>query len=327
MILSVIVPTFDRPEGLKRAVESLYAQTLASKGFELIIVDNTPTGTAAGVIATLRKSCPQTIRLIALHEPAAGVANARNTAMAATQLGLVAFLDDDQSAPADWLEQLLENYKQFPAAVTFGPVSTKLPDGQRRHRTYFEAFFAREPDLPSGFTEASFGCGNALVDFAQIPGGAPWFDVRMNETGGEDDMLFQRVRKAGQKFAWASDAPVWEHPPADRVRLRYTLQRAFSYGQAPITLARRGGRKRWDLVAAWMLIGAGKTALHGAQWVALSALRHRHRAFQLDLAIRGISKVFWWVDLHFYGAAALKKRKVKSKPETTSAHATTAEQV
>ena len=56
MILSVIVPTFDRPEGLKRAVESLYAQTLASKGFELIIVDNTPTGTAAGVIATLRKS-------------------------------------------------------------------------------------------------------------------------------------------------------------------------------------------------------------------------------------------------------------------------------
>src|SRR6056297_3519888 len=170
-MISVIVPTFDRPDGLIRAVESLYQQTLARTGFELIIVDNTPEATASEAIAALRAKCPSAISLITLHEPAAGVANARNTAMSAAGASLVAFLDDDQSAPETWLEALLESYRKFPAAVTFGPVLTRLPSGQRRHQAYFEGFFARDPDLAAGYIEQSYGCGNALIDFSRIPGG------------------------------------------------------------------------------------------------------------------------------------------------------------
>lgn len=308
-MISVVVPTFNRPEGLKTAVESLFMQTMSTSGFDLIIVDNTPDASASDMISYLRKSCPKAIRFIALHEPAAGVANARNTAMEAVETDLVAFLDDDQSAPANWLENLLENYRQYPAAVTFGPVITKLPDGHRRHQAYFEAFFARDPEFASGYIDESFGCGNALIDFARIDGGAPWFDTQMNEIGGEDDLLFQRVRKSKGQFAWAADAPVLEYPLPERVTLNYTLRRAFSYGQAPITLARRGGRKRFDLVLLWMLVGIGKAVFHGLQWVGLSLIRHPSRAWQLDRAVRGISKVFWWIDLRFYGEAALKQRQ------------------
>lgn len=314
-MITVVVPTFNRPDGLKRAVESVFRQTLATTGFDLIIVDNTPDATAAAAIKDLQRICPDSINLIALHEPNAGVANARNHAMSAVATDLVAFLDDDQSAPETWLEALLQSYEQYPAAATFGPVQTVLPDGQRRHQAYFEGFFAREPDFEAGFIDASFGCGNALIDFSQIPGGAPWFDTAMNEIGGEDDVLFARIRRAKGKFAWAADAPVWEHPPAERVALRYTLKRAFSYGQAPITLARKRATARYDLVVLWMAIGAAKAAIHGAHWVALSAIRHPHRAFPLDKAVRGISKVFWWIDLRFYGAAALKKNQ--TKPEAT----------
>lgn len=326
-MISVVVPTFNRPEGLKRAVESLFAQTYVAEGFELVIVDNTPAATATDAIASLRKSCPETIQLIALHEPAAGVANARNKAMAAVGSDLVAFLDDDQSAPSDWLENLLKSYKEYPAAVTFGPVQTALPDGQRRHQAYFQQFFAREPDLQNGYTDESYGCGNALIDFSLVPGGAPWFDPQMNEIGGEDDMLFQRVRRAKLKFAWAGDAPVWEYPPAERVTLRYTLRRAFSYGQAPITLVRRQGRKRYDTILFWMMVGAGKAVWHGVQWVGLSLIRHPARAFQLDRAMRGISKVLWWIDLRFYGAAALEKETAKPAPSVAPAFSPEAEQV
>ncbi len=325
-MISVVIPTFDRPEGLKRAVRSVFSQSLVRKGFELVIVDNTPDATANEAISELRSACPESITFVALHEPAAGVANARNTAMSVVSSGLVAFLDDDQSAPETWLETLLADYKKVPAAVTFGPVQTALPEGQRRHQAYFEQFFAREPGLKSGYIEESFGCGNALIDFAQIPGGEPWFDTDMNEIGGEDDLLFQRVRRAKLRFAWAADAPVWEHPPADRVTLRYTLKRAFSYGQAPITLARRQGRNRYDLVALWMGIGAGKAIWHGAQWSVLSLVRHPGRAFQLDRAVRGISKVFWWIDLRFYGAAALKRKGVTTDLPTAPAFAPEAEQ-
>lgn len=305
-MISVVVPTFDRPDSLKRAVRSLFAQTRAAEGFKLIIVDNTPTGTATAAIAELRRSCPPAVQLIALSETDPGVANARNTALTACSHDLVAFLDDDQSAPETWLETLLASFQRFPAAVTFGPVRTALPDGQRRHQAYFEAFFAREPALRNGFITESFGCGNALIDFSQVPGKAPWFDTRMNECGGEDDVLFRRIERADRKFAWADEAPVFEHPPAERVTLRYTLKRAFSFGQAPITLALKQSPKRYEQVLLWMLIGAAKTVRHGVQWAVMSLIRHPRRAFQLDLAIRGASKLVWWVDLKFYGAAALK---------------------
>ncbi|MEL6413479.1 MAG: glycosyltransferase family 2 protein [Pseudomonadota bacterium] len=320
-MISVVVPTFNRPDGLLAAVRSLFSQTYAANGFQIVIVDNTPLATASDAIARLTGECPTCIDMIALHEPAPGVANARNTAMSIVETDLIAFLDDDQTAPSNWLENLLANYKKFPAAVTFGPVQSALPDGQRRHKAYFEQFFAREPELSSGFIEESFGSGNALVDFSQINGGAPWFDTDMNEIGGEDDLLFARARRSNGKFAWAANAPVWEHPLPERVTLAYTLRRAFSYGQAPITFARRGLRPRIDLIGLWMMVGAGKAAFHGLQWIGLSLIRHPGRAFQLDRAVRGIGKVFWWIDMKFYGAAALKASTSKPASSTAQAHA------
>ena len=306
-MLTVIVPTFDRPQSLQRAVQSLFKQTLAqTTGFTLIVVDNTPSGSAAATLEALKRDCPQTIAMKTLHAPEPGVANARNAAMAAVEGSLVAFLDDDQSAPPEWLEHLLAAYERTPAAVTFGPVETVLPQGTTKHRAYFEAFFARTCDAKSGYIDQAFGCGNALIDFAQIPGSAPWFDAKMNEMGGEDDLLFERVRRLGQRFAWASKAIVFEHPPVARVRFSYTLKRAFSYGQAPVTLAIKGASKRYDRIPLWMAIGLGKAFWHGLQWLALTAIRHPRRAFELDLAVRGVSKLFWWVDLKFYGRAALK---------------------
>lgn len=326
-MISVIVPTFDRPDGLKRAVTSLFQQTWVREGFDLIIVDNTPEATATEAIAELRATCPSGVNLIVLHEPAAGVANARNHAMSAVKTDLIAFLDDDQSAPETWLEALRESYRHLPAAVTFGPVLTELPNHQARHKAYFEAFFARDPGLKRGYIEQTFGIGNALVDFSQVPGGPPWFDTAMNESGGEDDVLFERIRQVGGAFAWAADAPVWEHPPKERMTLRYTLKRAFSYGQAPITLARRTARNAIAVTAFWMLIGVGKLGLHGSAWLALSLIRHPSRAFELDKAIRGLGKVLWWIDLRFYGAAALDKTPSTGPRQTAPEFVKEAEQV
>ncbi len=316
-MISVVVPTFDRPESLTRAVKSLFNQTLTREGFDLIIVDNTPTATATEAIAMLRHLCPESINFIALHEPSAGVANARNCAMSAVSTDLVAFLDDDQSAPETWLENLRDSHRRFPAAVTFGPVKTALPAKQDRHNAYFQAFFARDPDLDSGFIDDTYGCGNALIDFSKVPGGPPWFDAAMNEIGGEDDVLFVRVRDAFGRFAWAADAPVFEHPPIERVKLRYTLKRAFSYGQAPITLARRNTSYPVLSILFWMAVGAGKFSLHGLLWILLSLTRHERSAFQLDQAVRGLGKLLWWIDLRFYGVAALPAVEVNSERQSS----------
>ncbi|MEM7492295.1 MAG: glycosyltransferase [Pseudomonadota bacterium] len=323
--VTVVIPTFNRPDGLTKAVLSVYSQTLAESGnLHIVIVDNHPNHTGKDAIEEMRNLCPASISFTAVHEPRAGVANARNAAMARVKSNLVAFLDDDMTAPKDWLERLLQTYQSYPAPVLFGPVVTALPEDVRRHRAYFEAFFARDPEHSTGYIEASYGCGNTLIDFSMVPGKQPWFDETMNEIGGEDDRLFETIRAYGGKFAWAADAPVNEHPLRSRLTLRYTLRRAFSYGQGPVTIARLADPQRPFEMLKWMMIGAGKAILHGAAWVCLSLIRHPKRAFQLDEAVRGISKPLWFLDFQFYGASQLGQsplglRWFKRRPKPNAA--------
>ncbi len=308
--VTVIVPTFRRPTDLKRAVQSVFAQASVTE-FEILIVDNDPNASARDVAQHLELAAPPNMPVRYIHEPNAGVANARNTAISQTKTQLAVFLDDDQSVPDNWLSELLLFHKQYPVPVTFGAVITALPDEARNHRRYLEAFFARSPSIPSGLIEHFYGCGNSLLDLSLITKNGPMFDTAMNETGGEDDLLFRSLQEQGHKFGWCIEARAFEHVPPSRARLGYTLKRAFAYGQGPITLARTASPRQNGKIFLWMLIGAGKAVLNSAIYAMSWLTRSPSRATYLDRAIRGAGKVFWWVDLRFYGASALKKPAVK----------------
>ncbi len=289
-------------------MNSIFAQNYAAE-FELILVDNDPGASAAGLMQELSKTRPKHITLTCLHEAEAGVANARNCAMDRVTTRLVAFLDDDQSAPTGWLTALLANHAEFPAAVTFGPVETALPETVTQHRAYFSDFFARTLEVSSGFIETYFGCGNALFDLSKLPNERPLFDPRMNASGGEDDMLFARIQKDGARFAWCADAPVFEHVPTRRAALSYTLKRAFSYGQGPVTMALKATPKRYGAFLFWIMVGFAKTLSNGLIFAALFMLRDPSRVEYLDRTARGLGKVLWGIDLNFYGTALLEKKR------------------
>ncbi len=302
--VTVVIPTFRRPEGLARAVESVLLQA-GCPPFDLLIVDNDPDGSATSAVDGFRDRLPPGVTLNYLHEPAAGVANARNAAVNTVRTRLIAFLDDDQTACTEWLAALLQCHARFPAAVTFGPVRTVLPPGGSAHDAYLKAFFSRPEQGATGFTPKSFGCGNSLIDLDAIPAGRPVFDARTNETGGEDDLLFGRVRKAGGKFAWCAEAVTLEHVPVARARLGYTLKRALAYGQGPITLARRQTPTDWPAVIFWMCVGAYKVVTNGALYIWGWLTRNPDRAWHIDRAARGFGKLIWWVSFRFYGASRL----------------------
>lgn len=303
--VTVVIPTLNRPDSLHRAVESLFWQSVRHNGFKVLIVDNSREASARFAFDALETRAPESIELSYVHEPSPGVANARNMAMEAVDTRLVAFLDDDQTAPIHWLEGLLDAHRQYGATVTFGPVLTVLPDNITNHRAYFEAFFARDPDHDSGIINQSYGCGNCLLDTAQLSWPKPWFDTRMNEVGGEDDVLFARIRKTGGRFAWAANAPAYEHPLPQRINLAYTLRRSLAYGQGPCTMALKAKPPRYGSLLMWVGIGAGKALVHGAAYLALLAIRHPNRAFQLDRAARGCGKLVFWKSFRFYGQATL----------------------
>lgn len=300
--VTVVIPTFRRPEALARALDSVLAQHGAGD-FNVLVVDNDPAGSAKQTVEAAASLGE--IRLTYLHEPRPGVANARNAAISGAQGTLIAFLDDDQTAADGWLAALLDCHRRFPAAVTFGPVRAALPSPDGPHASYLADFFSRPEIGATGYTPHSFGCGNALIDLAAIPASRPVFDERMNETGGEDDLLFDRVSAAGGRFAWCAEAVAYEHVPASRASLRYTLHRALAYGQGPITLARQKSPVDWPAIAMWMGVGAAKLAGNGALYAVGWLTRSPRRAFHLDRAARGLGKLVWWVRFRFYGAAQL----------------------
>ena len=98
--VSIIIPTFRRPQRAVDAARSALAQT--APDFEIVLVDNDPEGSALGVLRAFDDP-----RITVIHEPRAGVANARNAGLRVAKGELIAFLDDDELAPATWLAELL----------------------------------------------------------------------------------------------------------------------------------------------------------------------------------------------------------------------------
>lgn len=302
--VSIVIPTQRRPGGLAAAMASALAQADVDPAtVELVVADNDQVPSARAAVEAASAGAP--FPVVYVHEPAPGVANVRNRALAVARGELIAFLDDDQEAPAGWLADLLRVREAANADVVFGPVHARAPEDVTAHRAYFERFFSRLDDSAEGPISHFYGCGNSLLRRAALPFDPP-FAVERNTIGGEDDLLFGNMQAAGATFAWAPKAWVWEDPVPARLTLRYTLARAFGYGQGPTEHCWSSTPRDLPGVVKWMLVGLAQTAVFGPLAIAKWALRRPDRAQALDRAARGLGKTFWWgpFRLNFYGRTA-----------------------
>jgi len=305
MRVTVMIPTQRRLGGLAVAARSVFAQVgVDFARLELVVVDNDQTPSAQATVAELTGEAPFPVHYV--HEPRPGVAHARNAGMAAAGGELIAFLDDDEEAPAGWLAALLAAQARYQADVVFGPVRARAPASVTRHRDYLERFFSREGPAEAGVIDHYYGCGDSLLRRAALPDPVAPFAVERNHIGGEDDMLFGHMRAGGARFAWEPAAWVWEDPVPDRLSLDYTIRRAFAYGQGPSAHCAAASPPDRLGVARWMAVGVVQSALFGLvagfKWLT----RAGDRADWLDRAARGLGKTLWWgpFKIQFYGRTA-----------------------
>ena len=303
--VTILIPTPRRLGGLAAAARSVLAQAgVDHSELELVIVDNDQVPSAQDVAQTLAGEAPFPVHYV--HEPRAGVANARNAGMAKASGAFVAFLDDDEEAPAGWLAALLAAQQAYAADVVFGPVRARAPDSVTSHRDYLERFFSRIGPEQAGVIDHYYGCGDSLLKRSSLPDPVAPFAAERNHIGGEDDMLFGHMRAGGAVFAWEPAAWVWEDPVPDRLTLDYTIRRAFAYGQGPSAHCAAAVPPDRVGVARWMAVGVVQAALFGVvagfKWLT----RAGDRAEWLDRAARGLGKTLWWgpFKIHFYGHTA-----------------------
>ena len=125
-LVSVVMPAYNAQAYIRSAVMSVLSQSYTA--WELVIVDDCSTdGTA--MLADSLAAADERIRII--HAPAnAGVAAARNTAIAAARGSHIAFLDSDDGWHSSKLEWQMQHMQDTGARVCYAPYDRVGEDGR-----------------------------------------------------------------------------------------------------------------------------------------------------------------------------------------------------
>src|SRR5688500_4751206 len=204
--VSIIVPTYERCEGLRRLLGALAAQSCALDLFEVLVVDDGSTDGTRDMLAGL--ALPY--RLHVLAQPNQGPGAARNRGVGHANGELVLFLDDDMVPLPGLVEAHVLAHRADGAAaprVAIGPM-LPAPDWKMAPWAQWEADLlqAQYADLAAG----AYACGprqfytaNASLRRARFVE-AGGFDVRYRRA--EDVELAYRLRDRGAHFAFLPDA-------------------------------------------------------------------------------------------------------------------------
>lgn len=156
-LVSVVVPTFNRPKALRAAVESINEQTYQS--IQLIVVDDS-TKSAESALKDLELSAIEEVHFIRTATPK-GAAVARNRGIAAADGTYVAFLDDDDRWDAAKIERQVVTFEVNDATV--GVVYT----GQRYVDTNGKTTTVRTPTT-KGWVTRQLLIGAPLAPFSTV---------------------------------------------------------------------------------------------------------------------------------------------------------------
>jgi GT2 family glycosyltransferase len=121
--LSVVIPTYKRPDTLPRALDALERQTVPPDAFEVIVVDDPEDDDPAAVAACVRAdSRPLQVRQ--LSREGWGVSAARNAGLRDARADVVLFIGDDILLEPQALEEHLRCHRREPdeRVGVLGPV-------------------------------------------------------------------------------------------------------------------------------------------------------------------------------------------------------------
>jgi len=150
MEVSIIIPTYNRKEILREALEFLFEQNYPQDKYEIIVVDDGSTDETEKMVNSLSSPC----RLIYLYQNRKGPHIARNLGIKNAQGKIVIFVDSDIFTPPNFIQEHMRFHKRFKDVVVSGPTvrTNKLKnvfsDIKRRERGINAVlYYKKHPNL------------------------------------------------------------------------------------------------------------------------------------------------------------------------------------
>ncbi|HEY7417951.1 MAG TPA: glycosyltransferase family A protein [Ktedonobacteraceae bacterium] len=129
LLISVVVPTYKRPDPLERCLKALLTQNLAATAYEIIVVDGAAWDTTRKQVNSWTDEAQKTghtIRYIPLPDPNRNLTVARNHGWQAASSKIIAFTNDDCIPEMNWLQAGLHAFTDNVAVVS-GRIVMPLP--------------------------------------------------------------------------------------------------------------------------------------------------------------------------------------------------------
>lgn len=257
--ISVVVPTYKRPELLMRCLSALWGQTLEAREYEIIVVDDGPTAEARTVVEQWRHRAGPTVTYLTVaghHGPAA----ARSVGWRAARGSIIAFTDDDCLPSPGWLAAGLRCFDREGVAGAWGRIVVPLPPIPTDYQKSV-----------AGLEHAPLATANCFYrrEVLEEVGG---FDERFTQAWREDSDLQFSVLKRGYRCIPQPDAVVIHpvRPARWGVSLRLQRNSAFNallFKKHPILYRQYiQGRPPWNYYVAVLALIATVVAAMGGWW-------------------------------------------------------------
>jgi GT2 family glycosyltransferase len=236
---SVIVPTHDRPEALRRCLDALAEVEAPPGGLEVVVVDD-------GGRRAARLTCaPLGAVVRVLEQEQRGPAAARNAGARAARGEVLAFLDDDCEPAPSWLVRLTSRLPEWAPAAVGGPLLNAWPENPwaAGHQVVLDALvghFNADCDRAGFLLTANLALNRTAFDAV---GG---FDERFPLPAAEDRDFSERLRGAQVPLLFEPAAGVRHQHDRSPGGL---WRRHHAYGRGA-TMLRRFQRERGEAPAA-----------------------------------------------------------------------------
>lgn len=256
MRISVVIPTYSRPEALHGCLTRIAEADYDRGKFEVIVVDDGSPDPANSVVQRFASK----FNVVSLRQTRSGPGAARNRGAEHARGEWLGFLDDDCVPRPDWLLQMDAAAMRDPEAMLGGNTINGCPGNTFAAFNQFLTNAVTERFRTQGSSLSFFPSNNLFVpakEFRAMGGFHP--DLKL--AGGEDRELGARWLSSGRKLIAVEEAKVVHYHPQTLATFFHTHLR---YGRGAAQLHRARMTSPWGLETGGLQASLLRSAL-GAQ--------------------------------------------------------------
>lgn len=153
-IVTVIIPTYNRCETLKKAIKSVFEQTF--QDFEIVVVDDGSTDQTSAYLSTLKDRRFHYVRFATNR----GANQARNEGIKNSNCSFVAFLDDDDRWAPTKLEKQINVIREYDVDLCYSGFNLFT---RKKKLTKYIYYRQRYSDLYKSIMYDNFLCSTSSI--------------------------------------------------------------------------------------------------------------------------------------------------------------------